>query len=128
MRFYVPKEHIKYCLVSGGKKIKKKPYGNFKDIVKATFFVEPDKIYLNKKKPDFISVTYPSRKADGARVKSVKPAFKPGLTISFTLTVITDEIDLTTTKLILEKGGLEAGIGAWRPEHGRFEVTEFKKK
>ena len=27
----------------------------------------------------------------------------------------------------LEKAGLENGVGAWRPEHGRYIIEKFEK-
>jgi len=122
---YVPAIQIKSALINGGKSVKKKPYGSFKDIVKAFFFIEPDKIYIGKQEPDFLNTSYPKRK-DGLRVKLIHPAFRVGLKVSFVLTCTNDDIDKKTVKMILEKGGLENGIGAWRPEHGRFEVLKFK--
>jgi len=123
---YVPAIQIKGALINGGKSIKKKPYGSFKDIVKAFLFIEPDRIYIGKQEPDFINESFPKRK-DGLRVKLLHPAFNKGLTVSFKLNCTSEELDAKTIKMILEKGGLENGIGAWRPEHGRFEVTKFKK-
>jgi len=123
---YIPSIQIKGALINGGKSVKRKPYGSFKDLVKAYFFVEPAKIHLNKKKPDFINESYPQRK-DGARVRLLHPAFEKGLTLNFSLVVTNDDIDERTIKMILEKAGLENGIGAWRPEHGRFKITKITK-
>jgi len=55
------------------------------------------------------------------------PAFKEGMVINFKLRISTDDVDDKTLRMILEKAGLEKGIGAWRTGgHGRFEVLEVK--
>src|SRR3990167_1949653 len=117
--FYIPTMQIKGSLVNGGKGIKKKPYGSFKDTVKAYLFIEEDKIYLNKTEPDFVNISYPPRK-DGLRVKVCHPAFNVGLELTFNLICLNDNIDQKTLELICEKARYEAAIGAWRPEHGRY--------
>ncbi len=123
---YIPSIQIRQALVGAGKGIKKKPYGNFKEIVQSYFIVEPDMIYLGKQKPDSFKTSYPSR-ADGQRVKLIHPAIEAGTEFQFTLHVTNDDIDVNTIKLILEKAGLEKGIGAWRAGgHGRFEIIGFK--
>ena len=125
---FIPAMQIRESLVNGGKSIKKKPYGSFKEMVQSYFRIEPDKIYIGKQEPDSIRESYPSR-ADGMRVRLLHPSFDEGLEIEFVLIVANDEIDETTVKLILEKAGLEKGIGAWRAGgHGRFEVIDFKVK
>jgi len=125
---YIPSKQIRESLVNGGKGIKKKPYGSFKEIVQSYFIILPEKIYIGKQKPDFINESFPSR-ADGQRVRLLHPAFKEGLEISFELKITNDEIDESTIKLILEKAGYEKGIGAWRAGgHGRFELIKFERK
>jgi len=123
---YIPSMQFKMSLVNGGKSVKKKPYGSFKDIIKAYLFVEPDKIYIDKQEPDYINESYPSRK-DGLRVKVLHPAFNIGLEVNWILSCLSDDIDDSTIKLILEKAGLENGVGAWRPEHGRYIIEKFEK-
>lgn len=123
---FIPSKQIRESLVNGAKGIKKKPYGSFKEIVQSYFFISPDKIYINKQKPDATNVSYPSR-ADGQRVKLVHPLFKEGLEVNFQLMISSDEIDESTIKLIIEKAGYEKGIGAWRAGgHGRYKLEEFK--
>lgn len=123
---YIPQKQIRESLVNGGKSIKKKPYGSFKEAVQSYFVITPDKIYIGKQKPDSISESYPSRK-DGLRVKLLHPSFDAGLEIEFELTVTNDDIDQKTVELIFEKAGYEKGIGAWRAGgHGRYELLELK--
>lgn len=121
---YIPAEHFEGSFENGGKKVKKKPMGSFKDFVKAYFFVKERKIYLNKKEPDEIETSYPARK-DGMRVKIQHPRMNEGMEVSFTLEVLSDDIDTKTVSIILEKSGLECGIGARRPRYGRYEVISI---
>lgn len=124
---YIPSTQIRECLVAGGKGIKKKPYGSFKEIVQSYFQIQPLKIYIGKQEPDFIKESFPQR-ADGQRVRLLHPAFEESLEVEFELIVTSEDIDTNTIKMILEKAGLEKGIGAWRAGgHGRFEIKEFKK-
>jgi len=124
---YIPSIQIISALIGGGKGIKKKPYGSFKEVVQSYFLVSPEQIYLGKQEPDYIKVSYPARK-DGMRVRLAHPAFKAGLTFEFELLITSDEVDKKTVELILEKAGLEKGIGAWRAGgHGRFEIVGLKK-
>jgi len=125
--FYVPTMQIRESLVNGGKAIKRKPYGNFKNIVQSYFRIEEEKIYLNKKEQDYLNTSYPKR-ADGQRVTLIHPAFNPGLELIFTLIVSSADIDIKTIKLIFEKAGLECGIGAWRAGgFGRYELAKFEE-
>ena len=124
---YIPQTHIRESLVNGGKSIKKKPYGSFKEIVQSYFSIEPEKIYIGKQKPDYVNESFPSR-ADGQRVRLLHPAFKEGLKIEFVLAISSDDMDNTTIKAILEKAGYEKGIGAWRAGgNGRYEITKFEE-
>jgi len=124
---YIPSKQIRESLVNAGKGVKKKPYGNFKEAVQSYFQVMPMKIYIGKQEPDFINESYPPRKQDGFRVKLLHPGFKESLKFEFQLLIANEEIDKGTIKLILEKAGLEKGIGAWRAGgHGRFEIINFK--
>lgn len=124
---YIPSIQIGEALTGAGKGIKKKPYGNFKEIVQSYFMVVPDKIYLSRQEPDFLKTSYPKR-ADGQRVKLVHPGIEADTKFQFTVHITNNELDDGTIKEIIIKAGLEKGIGAWRAGgHGRFEVVKFKK-
>jgi len=124
---YIPSVQIMGALIGGGRAIKKKPYGSFKEIVQSYFLVSPEKIYFGKKEHDFINESYPARK-DGQRVRLLHPAFNAGTEFNFELLITSDDVDEKTIELILEKAGLEKGIGAWRSGgYGRFEIVGCKK-
>lgn len=125
---YIPSLQILQSLIGAGKGIKKKPYGSFKEIVQSYFIVGPENIYFGKTNPDYIKESFPAR-ADGLRVRKGHPAFNAGTQFIFEVMISSDEIDDKTIKMIVQKAGLEKGIGAWRAGgHGRFEVVKFEKK
>ncbi len=124
---YIPSEHIRGSLVEAGKGVKMKPYGSFKVIVQSYFLVNPFEIYLGKQEPDSIKESFPARK-DGQRVHLLHPVISAGTKFQFELEIANDEIDQKTIALIIEKAGLEKGLGAWRAGgHGRFKVLEISK-
>lgn len=126
---YIPSLQVLQSLIGAGKGIKKKPYGSFKEIVQSYFIVSPDNIYFGKAKPDTIKESFPSRAADGLRVRKCHPSFSAGTQFSFELLITSNEIDEKTIKMIVAKAGLEKGLGAWRAGgNGRFEIVKFAKK
>jgi len=125
--FYIPALQLEGCLANAGRDIKAKSRRtNIKQWVKANLFVKPDKIYLNKKNPDFINTSYPPRK-DGSRVRIDHPAFREGLEVSFQIECLDDDVEESQVREILEQVGRIDGLGAWRPKHWRFTIIDFKK-
>lgn len=61
----------------------------------------------------------------GAAVILRRPAFKPGWSAPFVLHVFDDARDPSAIRLSLEQAGMLVGVGSWRPEHGRFIVTDW---
>ena len=124
---YLPAVQIKGALVNSGRDFKiKARRTSFKDWVRANLFVDEEKIYLGKEEPDEIKESYVKRK-DGSRVPKLHPSFNAGLQISFTLNCMDDNIEDDLIQKICENAGKGYGVGARRPEYGRFEVVEFKK-
>ena len=125
--YYVPSIQIEGCIQNSAKDFKlKSKRCSLKEWSKATLFVEDEKNYLNKKKPDFLNTSYPKRK-DGNRVKLIHPAFDIGTQFSFVLQCLDDDFDGKLLKQILENGGKRYACGAWRPKFGRFTVEKFEK-
>jgi hypothetical protein len=54
-----------------------------------------------------------------------RPAFKAGWVANFTLNILDDRINANQIRIALEEAGLRVGIGSWRPEYGRFIVTDW---
>lgn len=61
----------------------------------------------------------------GPMVTLYRPKLDPGWTLSFRLLVADTTIHPDTLKQIISFAGLLAGIGAWRPEYGRFVLERF---
>lgn len=125
--FYIPAEHLEGSLENGGKRVKRKPVGTYANFVRAYFFINERRVYIDKDKPDELVTSYPVNKIQKNRVKVTHPQFNPGLEVEFTLQVQTDEIMLATVSEIFERAGKENGIGARRPRYGRYEVVELEE-
>jgi hypothetical protein len=55
-----------------------------------------------------------------------RPAFRTGWKAEFTLNVLDDGINADQVRASLEAAGIYTGLGSWRPEYGRFIVTEWE--
>jgi len=123
---YLPSIQIKGALINSGKDFKMKARKtSFKDWVKANLFLDKEKISLHKQKPDEIKESFVKRK-DGSRIPKLHPSFNKGLQISFILNCMDDNIDDETIKELVENAGKSYGLGARRPEYGRFKVVNWK--
>jgi hypothetical protein len=61
----------------------------------------------------------------GPMVKLYRPKLDPGWELSFRLLIADTTLHPDTMKQIINFAGLLAGIGAWRPEYGRFVLERF---
>ena len=125
---YIPNTHLRNALVNAGKEFKmKKSRRNMKQWVISNVMIVPDKIYLGKKKPDDILVSYPARK-DGNRVTIKHPLFKEGTEIEFELKCLDETMEQKAIEDLIKSAGQMYGIGARRADmYGRFELVSFKK-
>ena len=62
----------------------------------------------------------------GPMVKLYRPKLDAGWTLTFRLLIADTTIHPDTLKQIISFAGLLAGIGAWRPEYGRFMLERFE--
>lgn len=62
----------------------------------------------------------------GACVVIRRPMLKQGWVLKFGLTVGLDTIGAGDVQTALQMGGLIAGLGSGRPEHGRFQIETWK--
>lgn len=122
----MPKRNIKSCLIEGVKKANLK-YGRagLAPYVNATVFIKEDMPSLGVKEPDFIE-RFPVKKKDGTTVIVVRGGLNTGWKLSFHLLVVDDRRDPDQLKVAFEEAGILVGLGAGRPEYGRFEVTKWK--
>lgn len=122
---YIPSKQIRASLVKGSTnfKIKGRMGKTYKDLVNATLEIDPDKIPLGKKEPDYVHEEYV--RVQRNQILRNRPAFKKGWEAEFTLLVLDEQMPLEKLREILEYCGSFVGIGDWRPHFGRFEVVEF---
>ena len=92
----------------------------------ATVFVE-GYIHLTPNIYDYIHEVPGKRppKTGGACIIK-RPAFRTGWIAEFTLNVLDDGINADQIRASLEAAGIYVGLGSWRPEYGRFIVTEWE--
>jgi len=127
----ITEEMIKSCVLNGismgGIKFGRKSLGQY---WKAVAHIEPKNVPINKgvKEPDGIDVR-PGRIPPGPRGSMVmlyRPLFKVGWTLDFTVLIADDRITEDLVHESFNSAGLLAGLGAGRPDFGRFEVTKWK--
>jgi hypothetical protein len=125
--FYVPARQIKGMMVAAGKKVKLGK-ANISNFLKACVFCESQESQMLRKskpikEPDFI-YNEPIIRKDGQMVFNPRVAFKEW-EADILLNVTEEAIPKAKILEVLTVGGLYIGIGARRPEYGRFMVTEI---
>jgi len=122
----IPKRNIKACLLEGCKKAGLKfGRGALWPYVKATVFIREDMPSLGMKKPEFVERFAVQRK-DGSQVVVVRGGLNAGWKLNFTLSVVDDRRDPDQLKIAFQEAGILVGLGAGRPDYGRFEVTKWE--
>lgn len=121
---YIPAIQIRNCLVNSGRDFKyKKTRRSLQQWAISNLMVEPDKIYLGKKTPDSILISYPARK-DGNRVTIKHPAISKGIEVQFSLKSIDDDMEDKAINGLIQNAGKMYGLGARRRDmYGRFELV-----
>ena len=124
--FYIPGRQIKGMMTWAGKKVKLGKV-NISGFIKACVFCDTQENQMAKKgKPikeaDFI-YNDPIIRKDGQMVFNPRVAFREW-EAEILLNVIDDQIPKAKIFEVLTVGGLYIGIGARRPEYGRFMVKE----
>jgi len=126
----ITEEMIKSCVLGGismgGIKFGRKSLGQY---WKAVAHIEPKNVPINKgvKEPDGVDVR-PGRipPRTGAMVMLYRPIFKDGWTLDFTVLIADDRITEDLVHDAFNSAGLLAGLGAGRPDFGRFIVTKWE--
>jgi hypothetical protein len=130
-RCCITEEMIKSCVLNGismgGIKFGRKSLGQY---WKAVAHIEPKCVPINNgvKEPDGIDVR-PGRIPPGPRGSMVmlyRPLFKVGWTLDFTVEILDDRITEDLVHEAFNSAGLLAGLGAGRPDFGRFVVTKWE--
>jgi len=124
---YMPSWNFKKCLLIGcrmsGLKFGRKGLEPF---LAASVFPDHE-MPFGKDEPDFIH-EWPGRIPPGPRGAAVivrRPAFREGWELPFGLNVVDDRRTPGEIRRSLDEAGLLVGLGSWRPEYGRFVVTEW---
>lgn|SRR5574341_867257 len=134
-QIYQPSSHIEGAMVKAATsfKVTGKRGKSYKDLFSANVFVDPTEIPHGVKVPDELDTDgnkplYLDMRpvvVSRARVVRIRPTFKPGWKLAFTINVIDDEISAEIVNDVLTLAGKTVGIGDYRPKFGRFMVTRF---
>lgn len=135
-KIYQPAVHIEGALVKAAVnfKVTGKRGASYKDLFKAALFIGPDEIPHGVDVPaeldaDADKPLYLDMRpvvVQRARVVRIRPCFKPGWVLDFTITVIDDELPDEIVQDALTLAGKAVGIGDFRPRFGRFSVARFE--
>jgi hypothetical protein len=135
-RIVQPSSHIEGAMVkaAAGFKITGKRGKSYKDLFSANVVIDPLDIPHNMVVPDELDTD-----ADKplyidmrpvivmrARVVRLRPCFKVGWELCFTINVTDDELPFEILHDVLTLAGKTVGIGDYRPKFGRFMVTRFE--
>lgn len=133
---FQPAAHIEGALVKAAVsyKIPGRRGKTYKDLFRAAVFVGPDRIEHGVKVPDQLDTDADKPLyldvrpvvVQRARVVRIRPTFKAGWELSFTIEVIDDSISSELVHDVLALAGKTVGIGDFRPKFGRFMVTKFE--
>lgn len=126
-----PAWHLRSAMVAAAKQfqIPGKGKKTYNAATRATLFIEPELIPLRLagekvSEPTMIDERI-TKTAQGGPKPGRRPLFKAGHTLTFLVYVNWNHIPAEVVRDILIEAGRFHGIGDYRPEFGRFEVTEF---
>lgn len=133
---FQPSTHFEGAMVKAAVnyKIQGKRGKTYKDLFSAAVFVTPEQIPHGVKVPqecttDGDEPLYLDVRpvvVNRARVVRIRPTFKPGWKLDFTIEVIDDSINAELINDVLTLAGKTVGVGDFRPKFGRFMVTRFQ--
>lgn len=133
---FQPSVHFESSMVKAAVnfKITGKRGKTYKDLFQAAVFVTPEEILHGYNLPDQLDTDadkplYLDMRpvvVNRARVVRIRPAFKTGWELSFTIEVIDDTIHPELVNDVLTLAGKTVGIGDFRPKFGRFMITKFE--
>lgn len=133
---FQPAVHFESAMIAAAVnfKITGKRGKTYKDLFKAAVFVTPDEILHNMEVPDHLdtdgdkTLYLDARPVviNRARIVRLRPAFKPGWELEFTIEVMDDTLHPELVNDVLTLAGKTVGVGDYRPRFGRFMVTKFE--
>ena len=91
-------------------------------------FVEDEHgLFFGTKDPDGIHESIGKRPPrTGAACVIRRPMLNTGWHLPFTLMVVDDRRPADNIRRAIEEAGLLCGMGSWRPEYGRFILTDWE--
>jgi len=95
----------------------------YKDYIKSGIFFKEQEIILT---PQEYTISNMPVVIARSRIMRSRPEFKKWK-CTFNIEVINEDLDKTILKEILESAGKFKGVGDFRPEYGRFEITSFEE-
>ena len=122
-KLFLPSTHFKAAMVKAATDFKMTGRKSYKEYIKAGLFIDETEIILDQQEYEIFECPVVIQRA---RVMSWRPMFKEW-SCEFTVELADEMLNVTDVKEILEAAGRFKGVGDFRPEHGRFEVTQFKK-
>jgi len=126
--WYIPSRHFWASMrnSSGQIQLGKSKLNRLSKFFIATVRVGPDKIYINKKKPDEIynDPCFKESRKGGEMVYNPRPMFNSWKG-KIEIIVLEDSIPEEKIDECLKYAGLYKGIGSRAPEYGRFMVEEI---
>lgn len=136
-QIYQPSSHFEGALVKAAAnfKVTGKRGKSYKDLFLGSVFIDPLEILHGIENPETLDCD-----ADKplyldmrpvvvmrARVVRIRPVFKTGWQLGFTINVIDDDLPFEILNDALTLAGKTVGIGDYRPKFGRFMVTRFER-
>lgn len=121
-KLYLPNLHFKASMTKAATEFKMKGKKSYKDYIKAGIFISPEEIILDKQEYSIFATPVVIQRA---RVMSWRPQFKEW-SCNFVIEIADENLAPSVVKEILEFAGKYKGVGDFRPEHGRFQIKEFK--
>jgi len=133
---YQPANHFELSMTKAATnfKVTGKRGKTYKDLVAANVFIDPEKILFGIPEPKELD-TDPDKELyldmrpvviQRARVVRLRPCFKSGWKLEFTINVIDDELPSGILQDVLVLAGKTVGVGDYRPKFGRFSVMHFE--
>lgn len=125
---YIPQNMFKQSILAGAKAGNvKNGRASYATLLEAIMFAQGP-LYLGKETFDDVYETWGRRPPGprGAAIMIRYPRFHVGWRAPFKLALTQgDRHTVEAVRQSLEAAGLLVGLGSWRPEYGRFIVTEF---
>lgn len=133
---YQPSIHFEAAMTKAAAnfKITGRKGKTYRDLFSGNIFVSPDEILHGVEAPDSLDTDGDKRLyldmrpavVQRSRIVRIRPTFKPGWELEFSIQVIDDQIPDNVLLDVLTLAGRTLGVGDHRPKFGRFQVVHFE--